>query len=222
VLVSAQEGYRLWAASYNEGLNPLLTLERRVLPDFFGAVDRRRVVDIACGAGRWMEWFANQGANTLGIDYCQEMLDRVPARLVGCVAIGNAESLPVGSGMADLTVCSFAASYFVGLERAIAEMARITKVGGRVIIADVHPEAIAKGWTRSFRAAGRVYEIEHFRYSVKDLMNGARRAGLRIAAQMDSHFDEPDRLIFERAGKLERFSEVAAVPAIWAGSWRKA
>jgi ubiquinone/menaquinone biosynthesis C-methylase UbiE len=108
------------------------------------------------------------------------------------------------------------------LERAIAEMARVTNIGGRVIIADVHPAAIATGWTRSFRAAGRVYEIEHFRYSVEDLMDSARRAGLRLAAEMHSHIGEPERSIFERSGKPERFFEVADIPAIWAGAWRKA
>jgi SAM-dependent methyltransferase len=221
MVVSAREGYRLWAESYDASLNPLLALEWRVLSDLFGVAGGKRVVDVACGTGRWTAWFADRGANALGIDFCEEMLARVPARLRGSVALGSAEALPVASGTVDLTVCSFAAGYFRGLERAIAEMARMTNIGGRVIIADVHPAAIAEGWTRSFRAAGRVYKIEHFGYSVKDLTDSARRAGLRLGAEIHSHFGEPERSIFEKAGRHERFIEVAHVPAIWAGAWCK-
>lgn len=222
MLVSPLEGYRLWAESYDAGLNPLLSLERRVLPGLVGSTDRSLVVDIACGTGYWTAWFTDRGASVLGIDFCAEMLARVPARVRCSVALGSADALPVASGVADLTLCSLAAGYFPALERAIREMARVTKNGGRVIITDLHPAAAAAGWTRSFRSAGRVYEIEHFPYSVADLTDSVRRAGLRLAAEIRGHFGEPERSIFESAGRLDRFTEAAEIPAIWVGSWCKA
>ena len=222
MLVPALEGHRLWAESYDASLNPLLALESRVLPDLFGAAAPRRVVDVACGTGRWMAWFADRGAGVLGIDFCEEMLARVPAPLRSRVALGRAEALPVASGTADLTICSFAAGYFSGLDRAIAEMARVTRRGGRIIIADLHPAALEAGWTRSFRAGSLVYEIEHSRYSREDFTGGAARAGLVDCTEVSGYLAEPERWIFERARKLERFSETADTPAIWTGSWRKA
>jgi SAM-dependent methyltransferase len=222
MLVSPEQGHRLWAASYDANPNPLLALESRVLQDLMLVAAPMRVVDVACGTGRWTGWFADLGASVMGIDASEEMLARVPDRLHGSLALGRAEALPVASNYADLVLCSFAAGYFSALRQAIAEMARITRSGGRVIVSDLHPAAVAAGWKRSFRADGRVYEIDHARYSLDEITGSAERAGLRLTAEVNVYFDEPERAIFERAGRADRFSEVVNVPAVWAGIWGKA
>lgn len=221
MLVSALQGHRLWAESYDATPNPLLTLERRALQNFFRPTVGMRVVDVACGTGRWSAWFAERGASTFGIDICEEMLGRVPPQLRGQFALGRAEDLPIASATADLTICSLAAGYFSGLGQAIAEMGRITKLGGSVVIADLHPAAVRAGWTRSFRAAGCLYEMEHFPHSLEDFAANAQRAGLHLATELDGYFGEPERPIFEMAGRPERFRQVADIPAIWAACWCK-
>jgi ubiquinone/menaquinone biosynthesis C-methylase UbiE len=193
-----------------------------VLPDVLRGATAIRVVDVACGTGRWAAWFQERGAKVVGIDACMEMLARVPAGLPGRFALARAEDLPVACDAADLTLCSFAAGYFSGLERALAEMARITRSAGSVVIADFHPGAVAAGWTRSFRAAGRVYELEHYGYSLRDFAYAAQKAGLHLAAEVHAHFGEPERPVFEAAGRPERFAQVRDVPAIWVGRWCKA
>ncbi|HKE27058.1 MAG TPA: class I SAM-dependent methyltransferase [Bryobacteraceae bacterium] len=221
MLVSALEGHRLWAENYDTTPNPLLALERRLLDDLLDTAAGTCVVDVACGTGRWTKWFSERGARAFGFDVCAEMLGRVPSGLRGRCARARAENLPIASHIADLTVCSFAAGYFPALEQAIREMARITAIGGRVVIADLHPATGAAGWTRSFRAAGRVYEIEHFRYSVADFTSSAERAGLHLTSEIHGCFGEPERPIFEMAERPERFAHVTDVPAIWIGDWRK-
>jgi malonyl-CoA O-methyltransferase len=221
MLVSALEGHRLWAESYDTAPNPLLALERRLVEDLLGGSTPARVLDVACGTGRWTTWFADTGSDVYGIDVCQAMLEQVPARVHGRFALGRADELPFASGTADLTICSFAAGYFSDLDRSFAEIARVTSDGGRVIVADLHPMAAAMGWKRSFRAAGQVYEMEHFSYTLVDFIGGAERAGLHLAAEIHAHFGQPERAIFERAGKAERFEQLTGIPAIWAGSWRK-
>lgn len=222
MVVSAIEGHRLWSESYDTTLNPLLALEKGLLSVVIDAPPGRRVVDVACGTGRWTAWFSERGARVLGIDLCREMLERAPAGLHGRFAIARADDLPIASGTADLTLCSLAAGYFPDLEQAIREMARVTVSGGRVVMTDLHPAAAARGWTRSFRAAGRVYEMEHFLYSIEDFTSGAERAGLRLCAEIHGYFGEPERPVFEMTGKPERFGQVNGTPALWIGSWRKA
>jgi SAM-dependent methyltransferase len=222
MLVSPEQGHRLWAASYDANPNPLLALESRVLQDLMPVAAPMRVVDVACGTGRWTSWFSDVGASVTGIDACEEMLGRAPDRLRGSLALGRAEALPVASNYADLVLCSFAAGYFYALRQAVAEMARIARSGGRVIVTDLHPAAVAAGWKRSFRADGRVYEIDHARYSLDEITGSASQAGLRLFAELNVYFDEPERAIFEKAGKAERFSEAVNVPAVWAGIWGKA
>lgn len=222
MLVSALEGHRIWADCYDVGCNPLLALETRLMRDVFSAVIARNVLDVACGTCRWAAWFAGRGASVLGVDLCAEMLAQAPARLHGRFALGRAEALPVAANTADLTLCSFAASYFPALETAISEMARVTRHDGYLVISDVHPAAVAAGWTRSFRARDRVYEMEHFGYTPDNLQSAAQRAGLDFETAVYGCFDEPERPAFAAAGRPERFAQVTGVPAVWIGKWRKA
>jgi ubiquinone/menaquinone biosynthesis C-methylase UbiE len=220
MLVSALEGHRLWADTYEATPNPLLALEARLLLDMLPPVVSKRAVDVACGTGRWANWLADRGANVLGIDLCAEMLARFPENLQGRCALSRAETLPITANCADLTICSFAASYFPDLQKAIFEMARITRSGGRVVIADLHPSAVAAGWTRSFRD-GSVYEMEHFGYKLEDFAAAARKAGLDSISEVHGCIGEPERPIFEAAGRPERFVQVLDIPAVWVGNWRK-
>jgi ubiquinone/menaquinone biosynthesis C-methylase UbiE len=145
-------------ASYDAGPNPLLALETRLL---LGAVDSARslpFLDIACGTGRWMLWAQQQGAGVLGIDFCAEMVleaSRKPG-LAGRLSLADACHVPVADGAADLAICSFALGYLASPRPAIAEMARVSRKGGRVVVTDLHPCALAAGWTRSFRSNGQV------------------------------------------------------------------
>jgi hypothetical protein len=100
-------------------------------------------------------------------------------------------------------------------------MARITRPGGAVAISEFHPEAVAAGWTRSFRAGGTAYRIEHYDRSGEQLRCEARRAGLEIEVQLDEHFGEPERAIFRAAGKAGVFDAARGIPAVWIGIWKK-
>ena len=135
--------------------------------------------------------------------------------------MSDASALPFPSCVSDLTLCSFAAGYIRDLSAAIAEMARITRRGGQVIISDLHPAAIAAGWTRSFRASDVVYEIEHASRSAEEILEDAFQCGLELEAQHSACFGEPERPIFEAAGKAEAFEELAKTPAVWIGVWTK-
>jgi len=218
--VSVLEGHRLWAASYDTVANPLLALESRLLPGIIGQVAAKRVVDVACGTGRWAVWLQARGADVVGVDFCNEMVERAPSQVRGRLFIGDAASLPIAPAVADLTICSFAAGYFHDLEPVLAEMARVTRFGGRVILADLHPDAIARGWTRSFRSGTAAYEIEHFAHSLQEMRGAARDAGLETQLEHQAHFGEQERPIFETAGK--RFADFVNIPAVWMGRWEKA
>jgi len=221
MLVSAREGHRIWAASYDSGLNPLLALQARLLPEVIGPVESRRVVDVACGTGRWAAYLLERGADVIGVDFSDEMLNRAPARVRSRLVLADGASLPIASDTVDLTICCFAAAYFPDLERAVSEMARITRPGGRLVISDLHPAGVEAGWTRSFRVDGAVYEMEHFRYSLEQIGRTVCRTGLASLSELHAAFGEPEREIFEAADKMAIFAAVSKVPALWIGSWRK-
>jgi malonyl-CoA O-methyltransferase len=207
--VDALEGHRLWAACYDDAPNPLLALEMRVMREKIGGVEGLRVLDAGCGTGRWMRELSSRGAHVLGIDGCDEMIRRAPRP----VALANVQRLPIADNSFDIGICSFVIGY-VPLD-VINELARVSR---RVIVTDMHPDA---GWTRSFRAGGDVIQLQHFNHSIAALDDCAQRAGLVPEWRTEVCFGEPERAIFERAGKNDLFERVRSTPAVLATIWRK-
>lgn len=219
--VTALEGYRAWAATYDSDPNPLLALERRLLPEMLGDVDGLRTLDLACGTGRWAGYLASQGAKTWGVDTCAEMLTRARPTLRGRLVVGTAGNLPFADAAFDLIVCSFALGYFPDLAAVLGEVARIALRKARVLLSDVHPDAIARGWSRSFRAGGVRYEFEHTPHSLHQLHRSAEAAGLILEAEVHPRFGRLERTIFERVGKADQFAASTGVPAVWISRWAK-
>ena len=196
--------HRLWAATYDETPNPLLALEERVLAPLLPPLCGSLALDIGCGCGRWARRFSDGGAQVVAIDLCREMLLRAPGLRVladGCL-------LPLPEGVADLTLCAFALSY---MDPCLRELARVTRPGGTVIVSDMHPAAAERGWTRSFRAGEEVIAIETRRYTLDSL----HAPGLALAEIIEAPLSEPERPLFESAGKLAQFDKACGGPAIY-------
>ncbi|HWF08351.1 MAG TPA: class I SAM-dependent methyltransferase [Bryobacteraceae bacterium] len=207
----AVEGHRLWAASYDSSPNPLLALESRVLADAIGTVQNLRVLDAGCGTGRWMRELSRRGAHVFGIDACHEMIRQAS----GPRAIADLGRMPIIEGSFDLAICSFAIGYVASPRTVFDELARVAR---RVIISDMHPDA---GWTRSFRVAGDVVHLHHYTHSAEELDDCAQHAGLIRQRRVEASFGEPERAIFERAGKGDAFAEISRIPAVLATIWRR-
>jgi len=216
--VGAREGYGLWAATYDSWPNPLLALEQRVAAPLLGPLKGSRVIDICAGTGRWMAIAARLRASIIGLDLSPEMLGRAAEKhgLAGRLAIGDVAHLPFANTSADIAICSFGMSYVTSMQQALREMARVSK---RVMISDMHPAALDSGWTRSFETACRKYRIAHYRYSLAEIDEAAYNVGLRPECSIEAPFGEPERRIFERAGKKDRFEGASQIPAIFVKTW---
>jgi malonyl-CoA O-methyltransferase len=223
VRVSAIEGHRIWASSYDAGLNPLLALESRLVLERLVPMGGSRFLDVACGTGRWMLMARQCGAHVLGFDFCREMLfeaSRKPG-LGGSLSLADVCRVPVADSVADIALCSFALGYVASPQQTIAEMARVTRKGARVIATDLHPAAVAAGWKRSFRSDGRIYEIDHHPHPIRAWEAAGESAGLLLDWRLDASFGEPEREIFLQAGKDSSFAELSHIPALLAMCWTK-
>jgi ubiquinone/menaquinone biosynthesis C-methylase UbiE len=213
MLMSVREGYRLWAPTYDSSANPLMSLEARHLAAWLENVRGKRVIDVACGTGRWIEWTGG-----MGIDLSPEMLSVARSKAKGRMAQGDALRLPFASGIADVVLCTLSLGYLSPVRRAMEEMRRVARPGGAVIVTDLHPEALRRGWTQSFRSGGTAYDIENHPYGLDDLAID----GLALEEARDLFFGEPEAAIYERAGKAALFNEVWGTPAVWMLRWRAA
>jgi ubiquinone/menaquinone biosynthesis C-methylase UbiE len=161
-----------------------------------------RALDVATGTGFTSFALAERCRNVVALDFTEGMVreaeglrrERSLANVAFC--LGDAEAMPFRDGAFDLVACRYASHHFPNVAHAIAEMARVTRRGGRVVVDDTcAPEDAA----------------------LDDLMNRweLRRDGSHVRNVPPSRM----RALFEAAGLAVQAAEETAIPqhfAEWA------
>jgi malonyl-CoA O-methyltransferase len=209
-ILEPKDAYKLLAAEYESSPNALLSLEHRTLAPLLPEVRRRIVIDVASGTGRWASYCRDRGAHAMAVDFCREMLEQAPSPAIQA----DAARLPLADNCADVTICAFALGY---APECFSELARITRPGGVLLVSDVHPEALERGWTRSFRHSSGVIQVAHERYSIADL----RWPGIELTALEEPLLGLQEQEIYASAGRLDLFAEARRQPAIFVARWIK-
>jgi len=100
-----------------------------------------RVLDVATGTGDLAIELAKRvqpGGEVVGSDFSEGMLERARQKAPGIRwELGDALSLPYGDGEFQAATVGFGARNFADLERGVAEMARVVKPGGKVVILEI-------------------------------------------------------------------------------------
>ena len=212
--ISAIEGYGLWAEAWDETPSPIVALEERIIGPWIARLHPRRVVDVACGTGRWT---ARLGA--IGVDASPAML-AIAARkpeLRGRVAVADATAVPIADASADLVLCTLALGHIRDHAAAMGELQRVLAPGGTLILTDFHPDAAVQGWRRTFCRDGVTYELENHPYRLEELRCG----GIQLAERVDAAIGEEERPIFDRAGRPDLFDAARHTPAVLATMWQR-
>ena len=101
------------------------------------------VLDVACGAAHASEVAAPHVRQVVGIDLTPALLaigaERLHAAGIANVLLqeGHAAALPFVDASFDLVFCRTALHHFPDPERCVAEMARVCRPGGRVVVSDM-------------------------------------------------------------------------------------
>jgi ubiquinone/menaquinone biosynthesis C-methylase UbiE len=217
LIVTAAEGYELWAQTYDADPNPLLSAEERVLEPLLAHVANKVVLDVACGTGRWLEKLLNAGAKSAsGVDISRAMLAAAQGKrgLKGRLVRGDCTSLPYRSAFADLTISSFALCHITDLRTVAQELARVAAPGAELWVSDLHPEARARGWATCFRKQGGNTEIYACCHSMEQVHKSFSACGFDMLEHYDVRLSERERPIFERAGKAGLFRHACEMPAV--------
>jgi malonyl-CoA O-methyltransferase len=196
--LSAREAYRLWAPSYAE--NAVTFLENRLVTSLGPAVDGRRLIDVGCGTG--MRLRPARAALAVGVDLSAEMLARAP----GDRAVADISALPVATGAFDLVWCRLMLGYVDDLDAAYAELARVCRRGGTVVVTDFHPDAVTAGHRQTVRDPdGARYEILHHVHTPAAQIAAAGRAGLRLVRGRDGKVGPAVESFYRQADRLDAY-----------------
>jgi ubiquinone/menaquinone biosynthesis C-methylase UbiE len=222
--VSVEEGYERWAATYDQGPNPLLALEQRCLLPLLPSTAGKHVLDLACGTGRWLEkLLAPAPAIGIGIDLSAAMLAvaREKASIAGRLARADCLELPFRNAAFDLAVCSFALEHIEGLEELATECSRVLRQPSDLYISELHPAAYAAGWRTGFRDRQGAMQIDIVPHSAKEIIAEFGSAGFELWQTLECSIGEDERPLFVYAGKERFFDAVRVVPAIMIMHFRR-
>jgi len=111
-------------------------LHVRVMLETFGDLTGKRVLDAGCGKGRFGRALLGEfpGARIHGLDIALAMLRFVVQPLMPCA--GSLTSLPYADGSFDCLYATESLEHAVDIESAVAELCRVVKPGGRIVIID--------------------------------------------------------------------------------------
>ena len=101
------------------------------------------VGDLGCGTGQVSEILAPHVAGVIAVDGSADMVQAARARCKGMTHVdvrrGDIEALPIGDAQLDAAVVSLVLHHVPDPSRALREVGRVLKPGGRALIVDMQP-----------------------------------------------------------------------------------
>ncbi len=194
-----------YVASEVHSMSPTIRLLRRLVNLETGA----SLCDVGCGTGHLALSFATCAGRLVGVDPAPSMLDAF-RRLVAERGIevetveAYAESIPLRGHQFDLVVSRLAPHHFNDVNRAVAEMVRLTKIGGRVAIIDLegHENADVDEFNHKLEL---LHDPTHVRsYTAARWRSIFKRSGLKVEVLESGLSERPQGL------SVRRWCEIAS------------
>ena len=112
----------------------------KLIREHMGDLRGKRILDVGCGKGRFARIFHEQepAAEIWGLDISEEMLRFVPAGIH--TRAGSMTDLPFESESFDGAYATESLEHAVEIEKAVSEICRVVKPGGRIAIIDKNAE----------------------------------------------------------------------------------
>ncbi|HEX2850119.1 MAG TPA: class I SAM-dependent methyltransferase [Acidimicrobiales bacterium] len=175
-------GYRTWASTYDDQPNGLFAIDEPAVEEIFDSLPVGEALDAACGTGRLTRHLVARGHRVLGIDSSPEMLDVARRRVTGArFQLGDLHRLPVDDGAVDLVVCGLALAHMPDLVPVMAELARVLRPSGSLVISDAHHELVFRGSVvKAVGPHGEPGLVATYRHTIGDFLRAALAAGLRV------------------------------------------
>lgn len=217
-----ERAYDRWAPTYDQDPNPQTSLEEADVLQLLRISNQSRVLDAACGTGRYFGPIAHAGGHVTGFDLSSGMLAvaRVVRPEVAVVRADLAGALPYRSASFSHVLCAQALKHLPSLAGAVTELARVLRPGGRFVFSVTHPEMDFTDYELSFVPSfilSREADIHH--HSDQDYRECLTAAGfvieewraIRVSTRIAHLLTQPS---FER---VRGRPQVLAVSAIRGG-----
>lgn len=202
--------YARWRASRLGRITD--AVEQRLLLRRCAPLAGKRLLDVGCGDGFFAIAFAKAGAIVTGVDADPEMLSAAETNAVRegvsiAFSSGDAQALAFPDQTFDVVVATALLCLVRERETALAEMARVLKPDGRLIIGELGAWSVWNTLRRIRGAMGQEpWRSAHF-FTPGELARLLRRAGLRPTSVTGAVYYPPLAFL---AGLMSPFDSVFA------------
>lgn len=178
--VDTVTGYRIWSKTYDQPGNGLFPVEEPFVHEAIDALPAGVALDAACGTGRHTAYLAGKGHRVIGVDTSPDMLATARRRVPDAeFHEADVTALPVPDAHVDVAVCALALAHLPDLKPAFAELARVLRPGGHLVVTDIHHEMVWLGSVPHVRSVeGAAQLIPSYRHRASDYLKAALPVGL--------------------------------------------
>ena len=178
-----------------------------------------RIMDAGCGSGVFTLDVLTAGAQVVGLELSLPMLLRAGRKLLGHhfhMVRGDMRWLPFDDNAFDKTVSVTAIEFIVEATAAIAELFRVTKPGGSIVVSTLNSLSPWAGRRKAKAKKGdSVFEHALFR-SPDELLNLSPVEGVvKTAIHFQKHDNPEEAKRIEKNGQLKELVTGAFVVARW-------
>ncbi|MFJ8912604.1 class I SAM-dependent methyltransferase [Amycolatopsis sp. NPDC102389] len=194
----AENDYDAFAEAYaaeNETSLNNAYYTRPAILDLAGNVTGRRILDAGCGAGPLFEALRDRGAIVTGFDSSAKMVELARKRLGDDADLRVADigdPLPFPDGAFDDVIAALVLHYLEDWTAPLAEIRRVLKPGGRLIMAVnhpiifklIHPEADyfkTVKWSDEYTFSGQKAVLTYWHRPLHAMTDAFTEAGFRTA-----------------------------------------
>ena len=201
-----------WPEKYDQWfITPIGSLvkkyESELILDLLKPVPGEMVLDAGCGTGVFTHDILSSGSQVAGLDISMPMLRRArekSGRDPFSPIVGNISKLPFQDGSFDKTISITAIEFIEDAKGAVAELFRVTKKGGVVVVANLNSLSLwAARRMENAKKGDSIFRKAIFR-SPDDLRSFSPVEGVVRTAIHFLKEDKPEKAVeIEREGRIK-------------------
>ncbi|MBP2674427.1 MAG: hypothetical protein H6Q84_1267 [Deltaproteobacteria bacterium] len=195
------EKYDKW---FDTGLGKyVLRTEMELVMDLVAPKRGDKVLDVGIGTGIFALELMKHTTDITGIDVSEKMLEIAKSKGVKNVALGDAVSLDFPDESFDLVLSITALEFIKDYEKAISEMVRVCRKGGRVVVGTLGSGSLwaLKRGRAARKDADSVFRDARF-YSYGELKRAAEKFGYKSVVKGAIYSLPFDNALCVFAGRL--------------------
>ena len=175
-----EEGYDIYAEQYNADVGYLNSFEKEVLITMLGDLRGLKVLDLGCGTGRLVHHLRNLGAEVVGVDVSEKMLEILKKRYMDVeVVCADVCHLPFEEDNFDVVIGSFLIVHIKDLVECFDEVYRVLKPSGHFYVTNINQRRAPK---LKLTGGGEII-IESYYHRPEDVLASLEKSFFKIVKE---------------------------------------